>query len=103
MSLGSGFIVSAEGIILTNRHVVGDASVVDVKFTDKREFRGKVIGSDVLSDVAVIRIDAPINPGNSGGPLFDMNGQVIAINSMTHSKTGGYQGLSSAIPAGGPT
>lgn len=156
VSLGSGFIVSTDGVILTNRHVVGDASTVDVKLTDKREFKGKVIGSDALSDVAVIRIEArnlpavvtgnpnrtevgdwvmaigspygfantvtagivsaksrslpgeayvpfiqtdvPINPGNSGGPLFDLNGRVIAINSNIYSKTGGYQGLSFAIP-----
>ncbi|WP_425117371.1 Do family serine endopeptidase [Burkholderia anthina] len=156
VSLGSGFIVGADGIILTNRHVVGDAATVDVKLTDKRQFKGKVIGSDPVSDVAVIRIDArnlptvvtgdpartevgdwvmaigspygfantvtqgivsakarslpgesyipfiqtdvPINPGNSGGPLFDLNGRVIAINSMIYSKTGGYQGLAFAIP-----
>ncbi|AJY43053.1 Do family serine endopeptidase [Burkholderia humptydooensis] len=156
VSLGSGFIVSADGVILTNRHVVGDAAAVDVKLTDKRQFRGRVIGSDPVSDVAVIRIDArnlpvvatgdpartevgdwvmaigspygfantvtqgivsaksrslpgeraipfiqtdvPINPGNSGGPLFDLNGRVIAINSMIFSKTGGYQGLAFAIP-----
>jgi serine protease Do len=156
VSLGSGFIVSADGYILTNRHVVGDAQVIDVKLTDKREFKGKVIGSDELSDVALVKIDAddlpvvvignpsrtdvgdwvmaigspygfantvtqgiisaksrslpgetyipfiqtdvPINPGNSGGPLFDLGGHVIAINSMIYSKTGGYQGLSFAIP-----
>ncbi|KWF72266.1 Do family serine endopeptidase [Burkholderia pseudomultivorans] len=156
VSLGSGFIVGADGIILTNRHVVGDAATVDVKLTDKRQFKGSVIGSDPVSDVAVIRIDArnlptvvtgdpastevgdwvmaigspygfantvtqgivsakarslpgesyipfiqtdvPINPGNSGGPLFDLNGRVIAINSMIYSKTGGYQGLAFAIP-----
>ncbi|WP_080426645.1 Do family serine endopeptidase [Burkholderia ubonensis] len=156
VSLGSGFIVGADGVILTNRHVVGDAAVVDVKLTDKRQFRGRVIGSDPLTDVAVVRIDArnlptvvtgdpartevgdwvmaigspygfantvtqgivsaksrslpgeryvpfiqtdvPINPGNSGGPLFSLDGRVIAINSMIYSKTGGYQGLSFAIP-----
>lgn len=156
VSLGSGFIVDADGVILTNRHVVGDATSVDVKLTDKREFTGRVLGSDPLSDVAVIRIDAhnlpvvatgdpartevgdwvmaigspygfantvtqgivsaksrslpgeraipfiqtdvPINPGNSGGPLFDLDGRVIAINSMIFSKTGGYQGLAFAIP-----
>ncbi|MBN3793159.1 trypsin-like peptidase domain-containing protein, partial [Burkholderia sp. Ac-20353] len=156
VSLGSGFIVSTDGIILTNRHVVGDAATVDVKLTDKRQFKGQVIGSDPVSDVAVIRIDArnlptvvtgdpartevgdwvmaigspygfantvtqgivsaksrslpgesyipfiqtdvPINPGNSGGPLFDLNGRVIAINSMIYTKTGGYQGLAFAIP-----
>ncbi|WP_416378680.1 Do family serine endopeptidase [Burkholderia sp. B21-007] len=156
VSLGSGFIVSADGVILTNRHVVGDAAAVDVKLTDKRQFKGRVIGSDPVSDVAVIRIEArnlpvvatgdparaevgdwvmaigspygfantvtqgivsaksrslpgeraipfiqtdvPINPGNSGGPLFDLDGRVIAINSMIFSKTGGYQGLAFAIP-----
>ncbi|KFG96757.1 peptidase [Burkholderia paludis] len=156
VSLGSGFIVSADGVILTNRHVVGDAVAIDVKLTDKRQFTGRVIGSDPVSDVAVIRIDAhhlpvvatgdpartevgdwvmaigspygfantvtqgivsakarslpgeraipflqtdvPINPGNSGGPLFDLDGRVIAINSMIFSKTGGYQGLAFAIP-----
>lgn len=156
VSLGSGFIVSADGYILTNRHVVGEADSVTVKLTDKREFKAKVIGSDAISDVALVKIDAerlpvvlmgsandaevgdwvmaigspygfantvtsgivsaksrtlpgeayipfiqtdvPINPGNSGGPLFDMNGRVIAINSAIYSKTGGYQGLSFAIP-----
>ncbi|KVO93452.1 peptidase [Burkholderia ubonensis] len=156
LSLGSGFIVSSDGYILTNRHVVGDASVVDVKLTDKREFKGRVIGGDALSDVALVKIDVdhlpvvvfgspdkvqvgdwvmaigspygfantvtagivsaksrslagetyipfiqtdvPINPGNSGGPLFDLKGQVVGINSMIYSKTGGYQGLSFAIP-----
>jgi serine protease Do len=156
VSLGSGFIVSGDGVILTNRHVVGDSTTVDVKLTDKREFKGRVIGRDPMSDVAVVKIDAhdlpavvtgdpahtevgdwvmaigspygfantvtqgivsaksrslpgesyipflqtdvPINPGNSGGPLFDLHGHVIAINSMIYSKTGGYQGLSFAIP-----
>ncbi|MBM5588883.1 Do family serine endopeptidase [Burkholderia pseudomallei] len=156
LSLGSGFIVSSDGYILTNRHVVGDASIVNVKLTDKREFKGRVIGSDTLSDVALVKIDVdhlpavvfgnpdkaqvgdwvmaigspygfantvtagivsaksrslagetyipfiqtdvPINPGNSGGPLFDLNGQVVGINSMIYSKTGGYQGISFAIP-----
>jgi len=156
VSLGSGFIVSGDGVILTNRHVVGDSTTVDVKLTDKREFKGRVIGRDPMSDVAVVKIDAhdlpavvtgdpartevgdwvmaigspygfantvtqgivsaksrslpgesyipflqtdvPINPGNSGGPLFDLHGRVIAINSMIYSKTGGYQGLSFAIP-----
>ncbi|WP_323120608.1 Do family serine endopeptidase [Burkholderia alba] len=156
VSLGSGVLVSADGVILTNRHIVDDATTVDVKLTDKREYKGRVIGADALSDVAVIKIDAqnlpsvmpgdpgrvevgdwvmaigspygfantvtqgivsaksrslpgetyipfiqtdvPINPGNSGGPLFDLDGRVIAINSMIYSKTGGYQGLSFAIP-----
>lgn len=156
VSLGSGFIVSADGYILTNRHVVGDADAVTVKLTDKREFKAKVVGGDALSDVALLKIDAdhlpvvvagsagstevgdwvmaigspygfansvtsgivsakarslpgesgipflqtdvPINPGSSGGPLFDLDGRVIAINSAIYSRTGGYQGLSFAIP-----
>ncbi len=154
--LGSGFIVSPDGVILTNAHVVADASEVTVKLTDKREFQAKVIGSDKQSDIAVIKIDAKdlpvvklskdadvkvgewvlaigspygfensvtsgivsaksrslpdesyvpfiqtdvaINPGNSGGPLFNMKGEVIGINSQIYSRTGGYQGLSFAIP-----
>jgi serine protease Do len=155
-SLGSGCIVSADGYIVTSRHVVGDARVVDVKLPDKREFKGRVIGGDALSDIAVVKIDAddlpvitpgdpagvqvgdwvvaigspygfantvtagivgakgrtlpgdtyvpflqtdvPINPGNSGGPLFDLGGRVIGINAMIYSKTGGYQGISFAVP-----
>ena len=153
---GSGFIVSADGLILTNAHVVDGAQEVTVKLTDRREFRAKVLGSDKESDIAVIRIaatnlpvvqlgnpalirvgepvlaigspygfentatagivsatsrslpdgnyvpfiqtDAPVNPGNSGGPLFNIKGQVIGINSQIYSQTGGYQGLSFAIP-----
>ena len=156
MSLGSGFIISPDGYILTNAHVVAGANVITVKLTDKREYRAKVIGSDKQSDVAVLKIEAkslptvkigdaskskvgqwvvaigspygfdntvtsgiisakarslpdetyipfiqtdvPVNPGNSGGPLFDMNGNVIGINSMIFSRTGGFQGLSFAIP-----
>nr|WP_258002324.1 Do family serine endopeptidase [Burkholderia sp. WAC0059] len=156
ISLGSGFIVTSDGYILTNRHVVADAQSVEVKLTDKREFKGTVIGSDALSDVALVKIDAdnlpvvttgdpqrtevgdwvmaigspygfantvtagivsaksrslpgesyipfiqtdvPINPGNSGGPLFDLQGRVVGINSTIYSRTGGYQGLSFAIP-----
>jgi serine protease Do len=155
-SLGSGFIISSDGYILTNAHVVDGANVVTVKLTDKREFRAKVVGSDKQSDVAVLKIDAsslptvkigdpnqskvgqwvvaigspygfdntvtsgiisakaralpdenytpfiqtdvPVNPGNSGGPLFNLQGQVIGINSMIYSQTGGFQGLSFAIP-----
>jgi serine protease Do len=155
-SLGSGFIVSPDGYILTNAHVIDGANIVTVKLTDKREFRAKVIGSDKQSDVAVLKIDAkdlpivkignpdqskvgqwvvaigspygfdntvtsgiisakarslpdetyipfiqtdvPVNPGNSGGPLFNLNGEVIGINSMIYSQTGGFQGLSFAIP-----
>ncbi|WP_206953984.1 DegQ family serine endoprotease [Trinickia acidisoli] len=155
-SLGSGFIISNDGYILTNAHVVDGANVVTVKLTDKREFRAKVVGTDKQSDVAVLKInasnlpivkigdpnqskvgqwvvaigspygfdntvtsgiisakgrslpnenytpfiqtDVPVNPGNSGGPLFNLEGQVIGINSMIYSQTGGFQGLSFAIP-----
>ncbi|VVE30731.1 peptidase [Pandoraea communis] len=155
-SLGSGFIVSPDGYILTNAHVVDDASQVTVKLTDKREYKAKVVGSDKASDVALLKIaatdlptvkigdpskskagewvvaigspygfdntvtagivsakaralpdenytpfiqtDVPVNPGNSGGPLFNLNGEVIGINSMIYSRTGGFQGLSFAIP-----
>jgi serine protease Do len=154
--IGSGFIVSADGYILTNAHVVDGAKEVDVKLTDRREFVAKVIGTDPKSDVALLKIDArdlpvvrlgstkdvkvgqwvvamgspfgfensvtagivsaksrslsgdsyvpfiqtdvAVNPGNSGGPLFDMNGNVIGINSQIYSRTGGYMGLSFAIP-----
>ena len=153
---GSGFIVSADGIILTNAHVVRDATEVSVKLTDRREFIAKVLGADAKTDVAVLKIDAKdlpvvalgrtsdlkvgewvlaigspfgfentvtagvvsakgrslpddsavpfiqtdvaVNPGNSGGPLFNARGQVIGINSQIYSRTGGYQGLSFAIP-----
>lgn len=154
--VGSGFIISADGVILTNAHVVRDASEVTVKLTDRREFRAKVLGSDPKTDVAVLKIDAKnlpvvplgrttdlkvgewvlaigspyglestvtagvvsakgrslpddsyvpfiqtdvaVNPGNSGGPLFNTRGEVIGINSQIYSQTGGYQGLSFAIP-----
>lgn len=154
--LGSGFIISADGLILTNAHVVDGAQEVTVKLTDRREFKAKVLGSDKQSDIAVIRIaaknlptvqignpaltrvgepvlaigspygfentatagivsaksrslpddnyvpfiqtDVAVNPGNSGGPLFNIKGQVIGINSQIYSQTGGYQGLSFAIP-----
>ncbi|PRF76216.1 peptidase [Burkholderia multivorans] len=155
-SLGSGFIISPDGYILTNAHVIDGANVVTVKLTDKREYKAKVVGSDKQSDVAVLKIDAtglptvkigdpaqskvgqwvvaigspygfdntvtsgiisaksralpdenytpfiqtdvPVNPGNSGGPLFNLQGEVIGINSMIYSQTGGFQGLSFAIP-----
>jgi serine protease Do len=155
-SLGSGFIISNDGYILTNAHVVDGANVVTVKLTDKREFKAKVVGADKQSDVAVLKInasdlptvkigdprqskvgqwvvaigspygfdntvtsgiisaksrslpnenytpfiqtDVPVNPGNSGGPLFNLQGEVIGINSMIYSQTGGFQGLSFAIP-----
>jgi len=154
--VGSGFIISPEGLVLTNAHVVADASEVTVRLTDKREFKAKVVGIDKRTDVALIRIegrdlpsvrvgnssgvrvgewvaaigspfgfensvtagivsakarvlpdenfvpflqtDVAINPGNSGGPLFNMNGEVVGINSQIYSRTGGYMGLSFAIP-----
>jgi len=153
---GSGFIVSSDGVILTNAHVVSDAEEVVVKLTDRREFIAKVVGTDKLTDIAVLKIDAQdlkaavvsssaslqvgewvlaigspfgfestvtagvisatrrslpgdgsvpfiqtdaaINPGNSGGPLINMRGEVIGINSQIVTKSGGYQGLSFAIP-----
>jgi len=155
-SLGSGFVVSPDGYILTNAHVVDQADEITVKFNDKREFKAKVIGADRRTDVAVIKIEASnlqsvkfgdpnklrvgewvvaigspfgfensvtagiisakgrslpqenfvpfiqtdvaINPGNSGGPLFNLNGEVIGINSQIYSRTGGFMGLSFAIP-----
>ena len=155
-SLGSGFIVSADGYILTNAHVVDSADEITVRLTDKREFKAKVIGADKRTDLAVIRIEAAnlpvvrfgdanklkvgewvvaigspfgfdnsvtagivsakgrslpqenfvpfiqtdvaINPGNSGGPLFNMRGEVVGINSQIYSRTGGFMGLSFAIP-----
>jgi serine protease Do len=153
---GSGFIVSPDGVILTNAHVVDDASKVTVKLTDHREFEARVIGSDAKSDVAVLKIEArdlpvvrlgdpgslevgewvvaigspfgfensvtagivsakgrnlpddtyvpfiqtdvAVNPGNSGGPLFNLRGEVVGINSQIYSRSGGYQGVSFAIP-----
>jgi len=152
----SGFIVSADGTILTNAHAVSTASDVTVKLPDRREFKAKVIGLDELTDIAVLKIDAEglpavklgdprsirvgewvlaigspfglentvtagivsatsrslpdgiyvpfiqtdaaVNPGNSGGPLLNMKGEVIGINSQIYSLTGGYQGLSFAVP-----
>jgi serine protease Do len=153
---GSGFIVSADGYILTNAHVVADADEVTVRMTDRREYPAKVIGIDKRTDVAVIKIegkqlpvvklgdpsklrpgewvlaigspftfensvtagivsatgrampgedlvpfiqtDVAVNPGNSGGPLFNLNGEVVGINSQIYSRSGGYMGLSFAIP-----
>ncbi|MEJ2643332.1 MAG: DegQ family serine endoprotease [Gammaproteobacteria bacterium] len=155
-SLGSGFIISHDGDILTNYHVVEHADSIIVRLSDRREFKAKVIGSDARSDIALLKIDAknlptvkigsssklqvgewvlaigspfgfdhsatagivsakgrslprenyvpfiqtdvPINPGNSGGPLFNLEGQVVGINSQIFSRTGGYMGLSFAIP-----
>ena len=154
--MGSGFIVSADGYILTNAHVVGNGIDVTVKLSDRREFKAKVIGADQRTDVALLKVDAKglptvklgdpkavkpgewvvaigspfglensvtagvvsatgralpdssyvpfiqtdvaVNPGNSGGPLFNMAGEVIGINSQIFSRTGGYQGVSFAIP-----
>lgn len=153
---GSGFVISSDGYILTNAHVVRDADEVVVKLTDKRTYTAKVLGADNRTDVAVIKItatklpvvtlgdptrlrvgeavaaigspfgfensvtagivsakgrslpsesyvpyiqtDVPINPGNSGGPLFNMRGEVVGINSQIYSRSGGYQGVSFAIP-----
>jgi len=153
---GSGFIISADGIILTNAHVVDGAQNVTVKLSDHREFKAKVLGADRSSDIAVLKIDAhdlptvqlgdsdqlgvgdyvlaigepfgleetatagivsakgrslpgdgyvpfiqtdaAVNPGNSGGPLFDANGAVVGINAQIYSSSGGYQGVSFAIP-----
>jgi serine protease Do len=153
---GSGFIVSSDGILLTNAHVVAGAKVVTVKLSNHQEYRAKVLGADKVSDIAVLKIDAhdlptvqlgnsdaiavgdyvlaigepfgleetatagivsakgrslpgdgyvpfiqtdaAVNPGNSGGPLFDANGQVVGINAQIYSNSGGYQGVSFAIP-----
>jgi serine protease Do len=154
--LGSGFIISSDGLILTNAHVVRDAQEVTVKLADRRELKAKVLGADPATDIAVLRVsatalptvrigdpkalqvgdyvlaigapfgfdqsatagivsakgrslpgdayvpfiqtDAAVNPGNSGGPLFDAGGNVVGINAQIYSQTGGYQGLSFAIP-----
>lgn len=155
-SLGSGFIISKDGYILTNHHVVNNASQIIVKLKDRRELEAKLIGSDESTDVALLKVnasdlpvvqigtpdqlqvgewvlaigtpfgfeqsvtagivsakgrslpdgnyvpfiqtDVAINPGNSGGPLFNMRGQVVGINSQIYSRSGGYMGLSFAIP-----
>ena len=154
--LGSGFIISSDGLILTNAHVVRDAKDVTVKLSDRREFTAKVLGTDTTTDIAVLRIeardlpivrlgdpkslevgdpvlaigapygfeqtatqgivsakgrslpgdavvpfiqtDAAVNPGNSGGPLFDGTGSVVGINAQIYARTGGFQGVSFAIP-----
>ncbi|OFZ66711.1 MAG: protease Do [Betaproteobacteria bacterium RBG_16_56_24] len=155
-SLGSGFVISADGYIMTNAHVVDSADKITVRLTDKREFRAKVIGADKRTDVALLKIEATglpkinvgdpnklkvgewvvaigspfgfdssvtagivsakgrslpqdnfvpfiqtdvaINPGNSGGPLFNMNEEVVGINSQIYTRSGGSMGLSFAIP-----
>ena len=152
--VGSGFIVSTDGRVLTNAHVVADAAEIFVRLTDQREFKARLIGSDPRSDVAVLQIEAQglpvvklgdvsklkvgewvvaigspfglestvtagivsakardtgelvpliqtdvaINPGNSGGPLLNLRGEVVGINSQIYSRSGGFQGISFAIP-----
>ncbi len=155
-SLGSGFIISKDGYILTNNHVVSDADEIIVRLSDRRELEAKLVGSDKRSDVALLKVnandlpvvklgdskklkvgewvlaigspfdfdhtvtagivsalgrnlpnenyvpfiqtDVAINPGNSGGPLFNLDGQVVGINSQIYSRTGGFMGLSFTIP-----
>ncbi len=155
-SMGSGFIYSEDGYILTNHHVIENGGEIVVRLSDRRVFTAEVIGSDPESDVAVLKIDAEdlptlrlgsseslkvgewvlaigspfgfdhsvtagivsakgrslpsdnyvpfiqtdvaINPGNSGGPLFNLDGEVVGINSQIYSRTGGFMGLSFAIP-----
>ena len=152
--VGSGFILSSDGYIMTNAHVVEGASEVMVTLADKREFKAKIVGADKRTDVAVVKIDAKglpavkigdvnrlkvgewvmaigspfglentvtagivsakqrdtgdylpfiqtdvaINPGNSGGPLINMRGEVVGINSQIYSRSGGFMGISFAIP-----
>lgn len=152
--VGSGFVLTADGFVMTNAHVVDGADEVIVTLTDKREFKAKIIGADKRTDVAVVKIEATglpavkigdvsrlkvgewvmaigspfglentvtagivsakqrdtgdylsfiqtdvaINPGNSGGPLINMRGEVVGINSQIYSRSGGFQGISFAIP-----
>lgn len=152
--VGSGFIISADGYVLTNAHVVEGADDVYVTLTDKREYKAKIIGADKRTDVALVKIegsnlprltigdlsrvragewviaigspfglentvtagiisakardtgdylpliqtDVAVNPGNSGGPLLNMRGEVIGINSQIYSRSGGYMGISFAVP-----
>jgi len=155
-SLGSGFIISKDGYVMTNYHVVKDGDEIIVRLSDRRELKAEVIGVDPRSDVALLKIDATglpvakigrssdlevgewvlaigspfgfdhsatagivsakgrslprenyvpfiqtdvaINPGNSGGPLYNQAGEVVGVNSQIYSRTGGYMGLSFAIP-----
>ena len=152
--VGSGFILSSDGFIMTNAHVVDGADEVLVTLTDKREFKARIVGADKRTDVAVVKIqatglpavkvgdvgrlrvgewvmaigspfglentvtagivsakqrdtgdylsfiqtDVAINPGNSGGPLINMRGEVVGINSQIYSRSGGFMGISFAIP-----
>jgi serine protease Do len=154
--LGSGFIISTDGYVLTNAHVVADADEVTVRLADAREFKGKIVGVDSRTDVALLKVsatglptvklgnsenlkvgewvaaigspfgfvntitagivsakgrslpdetfvpfiqtDVAVNPGNSGGPLLNLKGEVVGINSAIYSRTGGYMGVSFAIP-----
>ena len=152
--VGSGFILTSDGFLMTNAHVVDGADEVIVTLTDKREFKARIIGADKRSDVAIVKIDGTglpavkigdtnrlrvgewvmaigspfglensvtagivsakqrdtgdylpfiqtdvaINPGNSGGPLINMRGEVVGINSQIYSRSGGFQGISFAIP-----
>ncbi len=152
--VGSGFILSADGYVMTNAHVIDDADEVMVRLTDKREFKARVVGADKRTDVAVLKIEASglpvvrigdvnrvrvgewviaigspfdldntvtagivsakardtgdlvpfiqtdvaINPGNSGGPLINLRGEVVGVNSQIYSRSGGYMGISFAIP-----
>jgi serine protease Do len=155
-SLGSGFVIDAAGHVMTNAHLVGDGRDIVVRLADRREFEATVVGVDLLSDIALLRIEASglqavkvgdpaklrpgewvaaigspyglersitagivsavgrtlpeesfvpfiqtdvaVNPGNSGGPLFNLRGEVVGVNSVIYSDTGGYQGVSFAIP-----
>jgi serine protease Do len=155
-SVGSGFVMSADGYILTNAHVVVDTEAVTVTLSDRRELPAKIVGADEKTDVALLKVEADnlptvklgdsdglqvgqwvfaigapfgfeysatqgvvsalsrslpdgtyvpfiqtdvaVNPGNSGGPLFDLQGHVIGVNSQIYSRSGGYMGLSFAIP-----
>ncbi|RJG01392.1 DegQ family serine endoprotease [Noviherbaspirillum sedimenti] len=152
--VGSGFIISVDGFIMTNAHVIDGADEVYVTLTDKREYKAKVIGADKRTDVALVKIeggnlprlpigdsarlragewviaigspfgldntvtagivstkardtgdylqliqtDVAVNPGNSGGPLINMRGEVVGINSQIYSRSGGYMGISFAVP-----
>ncbi|QOH71266.1 DegQ family serine endoprotease [Pseudomonas putida] len=156
MSLGSGFIISSDGYVLTNNHVVADADEIIVRLSDRSELQAKLIGTDPRTDVALLKVDVKnlptvklgdseklkvgewvlaigspfgfdhsvtkgivsakgrtlpndtyvpfiqtdvaINPGNSGGPLFNMKGEVVGINSQIFTRSGGFMGLSFAIP-----